>query len=168
MKLRVADGAVLRRGLARAGVRLGKATRQEDTFFVGPGGRKADEAIRQRHAGKTWELTYKGPRDATSKRAGVKARQEVTVKLGGDATELLGCMGYQPSLRMVKTRAKGKHGAVAVAVDHVQGLGSFVELEVVCAPSQVAAARKRIEKAIGELGIKGRRVQKSYAEMLAD
>ncbi len=165
-KLRVPDVAALRARLAAAGVALGPAVQQEDTFFRRPGNDPlaADEALRLRRSAGGFELTYKGPRQAGSS---VKARSEESVALQDDPTRLLAAMGYDPTAQVRKRRESAHVDGVTLALDDVAGLGWFVELEVVCEPDAVAAARTAIADAARRLGLAdAQTLSESYVEML--
>lgn len=170
MKLRVGDPAALRRRLAALGVGLSDAVVQEDTFFRHASALRQDEALRLRKEGGAWELTFKGPRQPGS----AKTRVEETVALGGDASALLSHLGFHPAAHVRKTREQGRLKGAHVALDHVDGLGWFLEVEVVLPDGSVpsdgarAGADAVIAAALRDLGLgEAPRVREAYVELLA-
>ncbi len=165
-KLHVADAAALRARLRTAGVRLGPPVEQVDTFFGHPGRdlRADDEALRLRRAGGQFELTYKGPR----RPGDVKARLEENVVMTKDPTALLRHLGFTPAAHLTKWRESGTLGLVGVALDHVDGLGWFVELEVLAEAAETETAAAAITDAADKLGLgNAPRIRTSYVEMLS-
>lgn len=170
-KLRLRDRAGLERRLAALGARPGALEEQEDTFFAHPARdfARTDEALRLRRVGARLELTYKGPKQAgvpapAAAPGGAKARIEQTLALQADPTALLAALGFHPAARLRKTRLPYRLGDVAVDLDHLEGLGDFVEVEVVAADR--AAAARRVETVVAQLGLAGEpRVTQSYLEL---
>jgi len=152
----------LRRRLADLGATPEGRAVQEDTFFAHPARDlvAGDEALRLRTvrtgSATTFELTHKGPRQA----GGLKARRETTVRLADDPTELLRDLGFAPSVRLRKAREGWRLGSVHVALDEVDGLGWFAEVEA------VAGGAAAVQLALGELGLADEPlVQRSYVEL---
>ncbi len=129
LKLRVAEGLLpaLRERLQAVAAVPDEPRVQEDVFFQHPGRDLAatDEALRLRREAGGIELTYKGPREEGE----VKARVEHNVGLHGDPMALLAALGFTPAARLRKTREPWQLPAAEVAIDHVDGLGWFVEIE---------------------------------------
>lgn len=163
-KLRLRDRAALERRLAELGARAHPPQRQEDTFFRHPQRDFAatDEALRLRRASGTLELTYKGPKVPG---AGPKARVEHSVAVDADPTALLASLGFTPAATVAKERVGHDLGnGVHVALDRLDGVGDFVEVEAV-GPDRAAAARL-VEDALRRLGLAGEpQVRESYLEL---
>lgn len=72
-------------------------------------------------------LTFKGPKAQSD----VKERREMEVEVGdGDAIlEILGALGYEAKLTVEKTRRLWRLGGCEVALDSLELLGDFVEIE---------------------------------------
>ncbi|HUR25920.1 MAG TPA: class IV adenylate cyclase [Candidatus Thermoplasmatota archaeon] len=120
----------------------------------GPGGPGAAASAAR------YELTHKGPRQAGA----YKAREERTVRLADDPTELLAALGFRPTVRLRKTRERHRLGTLEVTLDHVEGLGWFAEVEALGADARTAEAA--VQAALRELGLDGRpRVSGSYVEL---
>lgn len=172
-KLRVADAAALRERLANLGVRFAEPLRQIDAYFNHPARdfAQTDEALRIRSVGEENYVTYKGPKlDRT-----VKARRELEQPLApGPAAaerfaELLVALGFRPSAKVTKRRrtATLTHDGVEfeLAWDEVDGVGTFLEIELVVESEQLEAARLRIlalQQTLGLTTIERR----SYLEMV--
>lgn len=146
---------------------------QQDTYFSHPGRRfdQTDEALRLRESGEVNRLTYKGPKvDPES-----KTRIEVDVPLAAGRqtaariAELLGLIGFEPVATVRKERqafdVHWRGWPVNVAVDIVEDLGTFVELETRAEESQIAPAREALQNLAGHLGLADS-IRESYLEQL--
>ncbi|MDL2235230.1 class IV adenylate cyclase [Christensenellaceae bacterium OttesenSCG-928-L17] len=148
--------------------------RERDTYFNGVDRnfKQTDEALRlrsteklasgERHAA----ITYKGPKiDNVSQ---TRKEYEVCVGDGPRMQDLLMALGYAPVLTVQKERAYYTRGDITACVDEVEGLGSFVELEIVAEES--AASDEAVETLfilLEALGIsRAACTRKSYLEML--
>ncbi len=137
-----------------------------DTYFSSPQRdfRKTDEALRIRvKEGGAW-LTYKGPKlDAMT-----KSREEVTVKLDDSIAmeKILASLGFVHAAEVKKHRDKYVLGDLILALDVVEGLGTFLEVEVV-ANENWEAKREEVLGIFAHLGI-GASIRQSYLEMLED
>ena len=155
----------LRATLHRLGAAAAPPAGEEDVFFAHPARDLAarDEALRLRARQGTFELTYKGPRQAGA----YKARQEHGVRLSDDPTALLAALGFTPSVRLRKTRQQFRLAALQVTIDHVEGLGWFAEVEALGDDPREAEAA--VHAALRELGLAGRpRIDRSYVELALD
>lgn len=154
--------ALLRATLHRLGAATTPAFMEDDAFFRHPSRdlAAADEALRLRRTASGFELTYKGPRQAGA----YKAREERTVRLADDPTALLAALGFRVAARLRKTRERHRLGALEVAVDHVEGVGWFAEVEAMAPDARAGEAA--VQSALRELGLDGRpRVAASYVEL---
>ena len=126
---------------------------------------KTDEALRIRNTGDSAELTYKGPKVKTS---GVKAREEynVTVSSAADMENILTKTGFFVSRGVKKRREEYSFMGATVALDIVEGLGHFVEIEIISEDKDSAAGKiKEIKKF---LDIEGESISTSYLEMIIE
>ena len=173
-KYRVADPADVRRRFALLGAEDGGAVVQVDTYYAHPGRdfSATDEALRIRRVGAKNFITYKGPKlDATT-----KTRREIEFEFAaGDSgaercDQLLQALGFQRVAEVSKTRQlsrlqRGKH-SIELALDDVQEVGSFVELEIgVEQESELDAARAALADLASELGLEDVE-RRGYLEML--
>ena len=185
LKYRVADGRAIEDRLAGRGACWHGTTEQVDRYFNHPSRDFAftDEALRLRSTAAGLAITWKGPRlDATA-----KTRREIelpvamaAVPAAADAlsavpatldrwAELLEALGFRRVREVAKRRRLAtvawEGAAVEVAIDHVAGLGNFVELELQADAAGITVAAARVESLAGELGCTNPE-RRSYLEML--
>jgi len=138
----------------------------EDVYFAHPSKDfgMTDEALRLRKKDDGAELTYKGPR---MKAVSAKAREEITVKVEDplNTQRILERLGFREAHTVTKKRTAYQLDKLRVEVDVVDGLGEFVELEVMTESPERAAAL--LETARAELGLT-KIEQKTYLELLIE
>ncbi len=169
-KHRVADAAALMRRLADRGVTLGAPMIQSDQYFNHPcrDFAQTDEALRIRTVGDESVVTYKGPKlDATT-----KTRRELELPLAVGHAEfgaLFVAMGFKPVLVVRKTRRpfelKIRGQMVHGAWDEIDGVGTFVELELTADDAGLEEAKRIIASLADELEL-GPSERRSYLELL--
>jgi adenylate cyclase class 2 len=78
-------------------------------------------------------------------------------------------LGFDVRIDVLKRRRKSKlqwqGQAVEVALDEVEGLGTFVELEIIASEAELDAARARLVSLANELGLKDIE-RRSYSELM--
>jgi adenylate cyclase, class 2 len=172
-KHRVPDVAALTARLADRGVALESAIVQSDQYFAHPARdfARTDEALRIRTVGNNSFVTYKGPKvDATT-----KTRRELELPLhAGDAdgsryAELLEALGFT-SVATVRKQRRPFHieyqrRRIEGALDDVQGVGTYVELELTADDTELAGAQQAIRALAHELQL-GPSERRSYLELL--
>ena len=149
--------------------------RQIDSYYAHPERdfAQTDEALRIRQTDGDNFLTYKGPKiDAET-----KTRREIEVPLApGESAaatfgSLLEALGFSPVSKVQKTRTPltvvWQGQSVEVALDDVNGLGTFVELELMADEAEVDAARDAILSLASELDL-GNAERRSYLELLLE
>lgn len=170
-KFPIADAEAVAREFESLGARWRAAREEVDTYYAHPARDFAatDEALRIRRVGAQCCMTYKGPKvDATT-----KTRRELEIPLdadrAGDWAELLAALGFRPVGEVRKQRRKGevpwRGRAVEASLDEVQGLGAFVELELLADEDQLDAAREHLAALAAELGLAGSE-RRSYLELV--
>jgi adenylate cyclase class 2 len=184
-KYPLADVAAAEAALARLGATWHGTVGQVDRYFNHPSRDFAvtDEALRLRRTDDTLAITWKGPRlDATA-----KTRREIELMLAQAAvpaaagvkpavpaaldrwTELLEALGFRQVREVAKRRRLAtvvwQGAAIEIAIDHVVGLGDFMELELQADASGIAAAGAGVESLARELGCTNPE-RRSYLEML--
>jgi adenylate cyclase, class 2 len=164
-KFRLADPARRERLIARlrdvGAVETG-TTRQVDVYYSRPDRDliAAGEALRVRRDDRGAALCWKGKRQ----QGPFKTREEIELALaaseGKPAQLLLERLGYVAVGTVTKTRAGFRlsgvdpwPNAISIAVDDVEGLGLFVELELVVAGELVEEAQRAIESLARDLGL---------------
>ncbi|MBP2132997.1 adenylate cyclase class 2 [Methanomicrobium sp. W14] len=145
---------------------LGKNT-QKDLYYNAPDRdfAKTDEALRVRISGDSYELTYKG---AKIKGTGAKAREEfnVTISSAEDMENILERLGFIKSSSVFKTREEYSFRGTTVALDIVEELGCFTEIEVITDDRN--SALSLIDSVKSELSITGDIIRKSYLELVLE
>ncbi len=172
-KFPVADFIAVRAGLDRLGAEWSGSKTEIDVYYRHPARDFAatDEALRLRRAGEANSMTYKGPKiDRTT-----KTRQEIDLPLppgiGGYKpwSELLAALGFTPVAEVRKQRVKAhvawQGRSVELSLDDVDGIGTFVELELVVDDADVEAAKACIAALAERLGLAATE-RRSYLELL--
>jgi adenylate cyclase class 2 len=172
-KFPVADLAGFERLLAPLNPSAGETVRQSDAYFNHPSRDFAatDEAVRIRRVGQTNYMTYKGPKlDATT-----KTRRELEIELApgegpaADATAMLLALGFRPVARVHKQRrhvdVSWQGREVCVALDEVDDLGCFVELEIIANEGSVEDAQACLTSLAARLNLANAE-RRSYLELL--
>lgn len=149
---------------------------ETDVYFNGTERdfRRTDEALRLRSVRRLpdgpWEslITYKGPK--LDRVSNARTEYETGVSDGGTAQKLLEALGYRPLAEVNKVRRTYRLDQVTLCLDQVQGLGGFLELELlVPGEEQREAAVERLLALLEELGIpRDQLSRRSYLELLAE
>jgi adenylate cyclase class 2 len=166
VKARVEDLDEIRHRLRERGASLTDQRRETDRYLDHPDRAFADtdEALRVRDTEDATELTYKGPKvDETT-----KTREEIDLRVADpdQAHALLTSLGFEPAGRVVKQRETYRLDDVTITLDRVEGLGPFVEIEIVV-DGDVDEAREAVLALADELGLDDRE-RRSYLELLLD
>lgn len=166
-KYRVRDLESMRTRLIRLGAEPLTSGTEVDIYFQAPHRDFAatDEALRLRQSGTGCELTYKGPRVPAG---GVKAREEITLRVDtkDDCVAILSRIGFVPVSEVRKHRETYRLSGATVTLDQVEGLGSFVEIEVIS--SDTGHAGDVIEGVRRNLEIEGDHILPSYLELILE
>jgi adenylate cyclase class 2 len=160
-KFRVDDPSALQAKLATLGAVFRHRILQRDAYFNHPSRDFAvsDEALRIRSVGDDNVITYKGPKLG----GGVKTRREIELPIGsGRETaeqlgEILKLLGFRPSAVVEKRRTPGEVTVDGVhyelALDDVDGIGTFFEVELVVDDAEKELAQGRIHALQAKLGL---------------
>lgn len=175
VKFALADPRGVEARLAAMGAEIEGAVLHVDTYLSHPARDlvAGDEALRIRRIGETNAVTYKGPKvDATT-----KTRREIELQVapgeGGAAecTALFAALGFRVLAEIRKRRRSVRipfgGGAVAGALDDVDGLGRFMELEIIADEGGIEEARRRLLDVADGLGLT-RSEARSYLELFLD
>ena len=175
LKFPVPDLAAFSRKLIELAIPISPAQEEMDVYFAHPSRDfvKTDEALRLRRRGDANYITYKGPKiDVTTK---AKTRREIELPLGpgpeslASWTALLEAVGFRPAGEVRKSRRKAdipwQGREVEASLDEVEGVGTFVEFELVVEESRVESAKACIQSLAQSFGLtQGER--SSYLELL--
>ena len=162
IKARVEDLGFLRERVQAIASGEASILRQEDTFFKVPSGRLKLRVIDASQA----ELIYYDRDDATG-----PTRSEYLISPVGDPDALKAVLSVALGVRGVvrKKRELFMIGRTRVHLDDVEGLGPFMELEVVLAPEESPeAGQAEAQKLLEALSIQsGDLVDKAYIDLLS-
>jgi adenylate cyclase class 2 len=172
-KYRFTDAASLIERVRELGGKFGQAELQVDTYYSHPcrDFAQTDEALRIRRVDDKAFITYKGPKvDDQS-----KTRREIELELSGDLNgvldhaALLEALGFRTVAKVTKKRQKAEiawqNHEVEVALDDVDAVGKFVELETAADDNNLDAAKNCLASLAEKFGLKdGER--RSYLELL--
>ncbi len=174
-KFPVDDLAVIADRLDMLGASVSKPKTEEDLYFAHPARdfAKTDEALRIRRKGDATFITYKGPKVDTT----TKTRREIELPLPSDEktpeqwTTLLEVLGFRQVAMVRKSRRKAgvlwDNHMVEGCLDNVEGLGCFVELELVVEEDKLDVARHIIASLAESLELR-RSERRSYLELLLE
>lgn len=174
-KHRVPDVRALLGRLAERGAEVGPPVEQADRYFAHPcrDFAQTDEALRIRTVGDRSFVTFKGPKLDTT----TKTRREIELPLdSSDAdglkfAELLQSLGFQPVAIVRKRRRSFEIDFVGRkvegALDEVDGVGTYVELELMADEPGLEAATRIISTLAAELDL-GPTERRSYLEMMLE
>lgn len=174
-KHQVTDEAALLARLHERGVQLEKPIEQSDQYLSHPCRDFAttDEALRIRVVGDKAFVTYKGPKLDTT----TKTRREIELPLdtadhdGSQFGILLAVLGFTPVAVVRKRRRTfqitvGEY-EVEGALDDVDQLGCFVELELQADDEDLENAKQVIAELAANLNL-GPSERRSYLELLLE
>ncbi|WP_422175276.1 class IV adenylate cyclase [Methanoregula sp.] len=123
-----------------------------------------DEALRVRYTDSHALVTYKGKK---LREYGLKAREELNtaVESGEVFEQILARLGFTKTAEVNKWRENYRLGNTSFALDLVDGLGTFVEIEII-AQNDDADATNQIQRYAKEMGICGEPILASYLELI--
>ncbi|MDD1760635.1 MAG: class IV adenylate cyclase [Methanothrix sp.] len=152
--------------IAALGAKLMVVENHHDMYFNSPirDFKKSDEALRIRIKEDGARLTYKGPKLDLS----TKSRRELTVKIDDhqQMKEILLSLGYVLSAQVKKRRSKYTYQGAVLALDEVEGLGRFIEVEAEGA-GDYECEREKVLAIMGRLGLT-ESIRSSYLELLEE
>ena len=159
IKLSIESREQTEKKLSQLGFKKGKLVEESDSYFNSPfhDFRETDEALRIRRStdhtnGKSLAvITYKGPKiDAVSM---TRCELESEVSDPAICGEILRSLGFFPVQPVKKMRRYYHRGEVTACVDQVEGLGDFLELEILVPTEKDRInALDQMENTLKELG----------------
>ncbi len=165
--------ATLLAQLGQLGAERGSVVKQRDVYFAHPNRdfAETDEAFRLRTTGSQNCITYKGP--IVDKQA--KTRHEIEIPLGDGSQnaqqfgEMLELLSFHPAGTVAKQRTlfrlPWEDRTIEVVLDEVDGLGTFLEMEILAEEAARAAARDCLLRLAAHLGLENS-IRQSYLCML--
>jgi adenylate cyclase class 2 len=174
-KFRLQQPAAIEADRRFAGVRFSAPIRQTDHYFNHPVRDFAmtDEAFRIRQVGERNYVTYKGPKidPVTKTRQEVELELPVGQQVGSQYRQLFELLGFQFVATVVKQRRTASIAYEGlpfdVALDEVEGLGHYLELETVATDAGLDRARAAIQALAQHMGL-DEVERRSYLELLLD
>ena len=156
IKARVRDIATLHKRLQKAGVVLSKPRTQRDVVYAMPDWetRASDDRIwlRVRDDSQTG-LTFTLKKPLTNKHDNIE--HEVIISDAQEMEAALQLMGFVHFVTVVKTRQKGTLGDIEICVDHLEGVGSFIEVETLLSDPKASYKTESVKlwKVLEQLGV---------------
>ncbi len=166
IKVRIPDINTIREAIKAHGGIFSETLIEKDNYYNAPHRNFAetDEALRIRETDNGTVMTYKGPKE-TIQGSKVRSETNLTINSGKDAETILQSLGFFRVAEVIKKREYWKYQDFSIALDEVEGLGSFIEIELL-SDTDIAEVAARIDRFSKELGIVGERITVSYLELL--
>ncbi|MEN3017273.1 MAG: class IV adenylate cyclase [Candidatus Methanosuratincola petrocarbonis] len=165
-KAPVEDASIIESRVRQSGGELIGEKTQVDIYLSHPcrDMRGADEALRLRLEGGKCVVTFKGAR----MKGNLKSREELEFSVGEweKALEVFSRLGFKVAARVCKVRREYRLLGASVAIDRVEGLGDFVEIEAPRTGTEMERSAL-VESVATMIGVdKSRLTTKSYVELL--
>jgi len=168
LKVSVPSLDPIRDRLVRLNARSRGRVHEHDRYYNAPHRdfAKTDEAVRVRYADDHAVVTYKGPK---IRKFGLKAREELNfaVESGEVFETMLARLGFTLTTDVNKWRETYTLEGATVSLDTVDGLGTFVEIEVMGEEGDDNPT-ERITRLASTIGADGEPILSSYLELLMD
>jgi len=168
LKARVKNLADIRSALVERNARFLHRNHEHDIYYNAPHRdfSRTDEALRVRYANETTVVTYKGSK---LRSFGLKAREELNtgVESGEVIEQIFSRLGFTITAAVDKWREMYALADAIISLDEVEGLGTFVEIEII-ADKNKDDALETIHRLKTELGITGEAILSSYLELLLE
>ncbi|MDY9927971.1 class IV adenylate cyclase [Methanosarcina sp.] len=164
-----ADHSKIRPILEKIGANKIGIEEQSDTYFAAPyrDFAKTDEALRIRSLGGQAVLTYKGPKlDKVS-----KTREELETPVDEATTaKIFQALGFLEAGIVRKKREVFRAGEITVCLDAVEGLGEFLEVEIVAEDEKdLETSRGKLFELLKQFGAGEKdSIRTSYLEMVLE
>lgn len=174
-KYRVVDMAAFETALVAHGATISEPHPEADVYYAHPlrDFATTDEALRIRHKGTSYFITYKGPKiDKTTKtRRELELPLTTTHDTAASWHELLELLGFTPVAEVRKQRRMAKVAwqgqTVEATLDNVERVGTYAELELITDDAGLDAARACIASLAESLGLI-QSERRSYLELLLE
>jgi len=174
-KYRVTDPTAIQDMLRGLGATWDDDIRQVDRYFAHPCRDFAvtDEALRIRQVGESNFVTYKGPKidDTTKTRRELELSLPTGPAFATEFEQLLTLLGFEFVAEVCKVRRTAnvdwQGGPIEVVIDRVEGVGHYVELEVMATMTELEIAKKRLATLGRELALEDVE-RRSYLELLLE
>jgi len=171
LKFPVASFEPVETALAKRDVVFGPAVRQVDQYFAHPQRdfAKTDEALRLRRLAGSCQVTYKGPKLDLSSKTRRELEFTVSIEDADNVEQIFKELSFHPVTIVKKRRRQAiviwNAISVTVALDTVENVGLFVELEVIAATSDFEPIRQELFGLAASLNLVDTE-RRSYLELL--
>lgn len=166
IKVRVPDLGDIRNRIIACGGVLTEELTEHDSYYNAPHRDfgVTDEALRLRIAGARSIVTYKGPKNTI---LGSKVREERNMEISDPETfdQIITSLGFTHVAIVQKKREYYQYQDYTISLDQVEGLGDFLEIELIT-DSDAKKAAERIDETANMIGVTGERITSSYLELL--
>ncbi|MHA1268801.1 MAG: class IV adenylate cyclase [Candidatus Helarchaeota archaeon] len=168
IKVPIDDKSTIVEKLKKIGFNYKKVVRQEDVYFQHPERNfvKTDEALRVRESLEGTFLNYKGPKLDSE----TKTREEIEIYFedNGNLIRIFEKLGFQKVFIVKKSREIFEKNEIKASIDNVEGLGLFMELEIICEDrKELDIYREKLFSILRQINIsKNKIIRKSYLELL--
>jgi adenylate cyclase class 2 len=166
LKAKVDDLGTVRDALRARGARHDEDREEHDVYYNHPARDFAvtDEALRVRYAGESAVMTYKGAKLAGTR---LKAREELNLAVedGRVLEAMLDRLGFRRTAVVRKRRELWSLEGASVALDEVESLGTFAEVEIIGQMGD-ETVEERVHAIARSLGITGEPITASYLELV--
>lgn len=142
---------------------------EEDVFFISTHNTSlgVNNTLKLRRSDGEAKLIFKNKEDNKDLKRSLEFEVRVKEEDVGNLLQILRHLGFKESLIVRKRRISFYFNGCTVNVDDVEGLGSFLEVEVL-SEDEVNDAFNRILEALSALGLSEKRlIRKSYAELIS-
>ncbi|PKL59929.1 MAG: class IV adenylate cyclase [Methanomicrobiales archaeon HGW-Methanomicrobiales-4] len=166
IKVRVPDIGAIRDQILSCGGALSETLTEHDTYYNAPHRDfgVTDEALRLRQTEIRSTITYKGPKNTI---LGSKIREELNLETADPETfdRIVTSLGFVPVAVVIKRREYYHYEDFTISLDQVEGLGDFVEIELITQNNAEEAAA-RVDQMAKKMNVTGERITASYLELL--
>ncbi|MEM2637509.1 MAG: class IV adenylate cyclase [Candidatus Korarchaeota archaeon] len=167
VKAKIDDVEKIHRIINTIGAEFISRETQEDIYFCSQNHDflERDDALRIRITKNGTYITYKGPKIDTE----TKTREEIEVEIDDPhkTIKIFERLGFEVFAVVRKMREKYRYNNLTIAIDNVEGLGYFIEIEKQNNGNNVDYDKKKIIELLEKLGIsKEKMIRKSYLELL--
>ncbi|MHA1212243.1 MAG: class IV adenylate cyclase [Candidatus Heimdallarchaeota archaeon] len=168
LKLKVDNLEDIEYSLVEKGASLVEMVIQRDHYFAHPTRDYSitDEALRIREDGERFYLTYKGPKfDDKS-----KTRLEYNVKIANstEMIKILTLLDFKQVIVVTKERKIYQYKNTQCCLDHIESLGSFIEVEqIIEDKAEYPTIRNNLYEILKELKLDpAKQITESYMELI--
>lgn len=147
-----------------------KFLEEEDMFFISVHNSSlgADNTLKLRRSNGEVKLIFKSRKGGRELKRSLELEVRIREEDVGNLLQILKHLGLRESLIVRKKRRSFYFNGCTVNVDDVEGLGSFLEIEVLSCENEAGDVFNRMLEVLSALGLSGKKlICKSYAELIS-